>query len=116
VKGDANHCQDLFTSIGCLACHANLDAKDPMDDAGRSFGEHWIVVDLMQTKGLSADDAKPSTLTWHALTLVVLPRGARYALRVKDADSPTRTEFRGLHWYAADPTYRVTARSWYGRR
>jgi uncharacterized protein (DUF1684 family) len=51
---------------------------------------------------LSADDAQPSTLTWHGLTLVVL--------RVKDADSPTRTEFRGLHWYAPDPTYRVTAR------
>ena len=59
---------------------------------------------------LSADDAKPSTLTWHGLTLVVLPRGGRYALRVKDADSTTRTEFRGLHWYAPDPTYRVTAR------
>jgi uncharacterized protein len=59
---------------------------------------------------LSADDAKPSTLTWHGLTLVVLPRGGRYALRIKDADSPTRTQFRGLHWYAPDPAYRVTAR------
>jgi len=59
---------------------------------------------------LSADNAKPSTLTWHGLTLVVLPRGGRYALRVKDADSPTRTEFHGLHWYPPDPTYRVTAR------
>jgi hypothetical protein len=59
---------------------------------------------------LSADDAKPSTLTWHGLTLVVLPRGGRYALRVKNADAPTRTQFRGLHWYAPDPIYRVTAR------
>ena len=59
---------------------------------------------------LSADDTKPSTLTWQGLTLVVLPRGGRYALRIKDADSPLRTEFRGLHWYAPDPTYRVTAR------
>jgi uncharacterized protein (DUF1684 family) len=59
---------------------------------------------------LSADDARPSTLTWHGLTLVVLPRGGRFALRVKDADSPTRTEFRGLHWFAPDPAYRVTAR------
>jgi uncharacterized protein (DUF1684 family) len=59
---------------------------------------------------LSADDKKPSTLTWHNLTMVVLPRGDRYALRIKDAASPTRTGFRGLHWYAADPRYRVTAR------
>ena len=59
---------------------------------------------------LSAEDAKPSTLTWHGLTMVVLPRGGRYALRVKDADSPTRTQFKGLHWYAPDPRLRVTAK------
>jgi hypothetical protein len=58
---------------------------------------------------LSADDEKPSTLTWHALTMVVLPRGGRYALRIKDADSPTRTGFHGLHWYAPDQEYRVSA-------
>jgi hypothetical protein len=59
---------------------------------------------------LSADDNKPSTLSWHGLNMVVLPRGGRYALRIKDAESPTRTEFRGLHWYAPDEHYRVTAR------
>ncbi len=59
---------------------------------------------------LSADDNKPSVLTWQGLSMVVLPRGGRYALRIKDADSPTRTEFHGLHWYAADPRYRVTAK------
>ena len=59
---------------------------------------------------LSADDAKPSILTWHGLTMVVLPRGGRYALRIKDAASPTRTEFRGLHWYAPDERFRVTAK------
>lgn len=59
---------------------------------------------------LSADDAKPSTLTWRGLTMVVLPRGGRYALRIKDADSPTRTGFKGLHWYALDARFRVTAK------
>jgi uncharacterized protein (DUF1684 family) len=59
---------------------------------------------------LSADDTKPSTLTWHGLTMVVLPRGGRFALRIKDADSPTRTGFHGLHWYAPDERFRVTAK------
>ena len=59
---------------------------------------------------LSADDQKPSTLTWHSLTMVVLPRGGRYALRTKDDKSPTRAAFHGLHWYAPDAHYRVTAR------
>jgi uncharacterized protein len=59
---------------------------------------------------LSADSSKPSTLTWHGLTMIVLPRGGRYALRIKDADSSTRTEFHGLHWYAPDARFRVTAK------
>jgi uncharacterized protein (DUF1684 family) len=59
---------------------------------------------------LSADNAKPSTLTWHGLTMVVLPRGGRYALRIKDADSPTRTGFHGLNWYPPDPRFRVDAK------
>ena len=59
---------------------------------------------------LSADDAKPSTLTWHGLTMIVLPRGGRYALRVKDADSPARAEFHGLHWYPPDLRFTVEAR------
>ena len=59
---------------------------------------------------LSADDARSSVLTWHGLTMVVLPRGGRYALRIKDADSPTRTGFHGLRWFEPDPRYRVTAK------
>jgi len=42
--------------------------------------------------------------------MVVLPRGGRYAMRIKDADSPTRTQFHGLNWYAPDPRFLVTAK------
>ncbi len=59
---------------------------------------------------LSADDANPSTLSWHGLSLIVLPRGGRYALRVKDADAPARAQFKGLHWYAPDLHFAVEAR------
>ncbi len=59
---------------------------------------------------LNTGDTNPSTITWQGLTLVVLTRGDRFVLRVKDANSPTRTAFRGLHWYAPDANYRVTAR------
>jgi hypothetical protein len=61
-------------------------------------------------EGPLAIDAKPSTIAWHGLTLAVLPRGDRFALRIKDSDAPTRTGFRGLNWYAPDPRFRVTAR------
>ena len=59
---------------------------------------------------LVINDMKPSTIAWHGLTLVVLRRGDRFALRVKDADSPTRTGFKGLNWYAPDPQFRVAAK------
>jgi uncharacterized protein (DUF1684 family) len=58
---------------------------------------------------LAVDGAKPSTIAWHGLTLVVLRRGNRFALRIKDADAHTRTSFRGLNWYPPDPRYRIVA-------
>ncbi len=58
VTGDAKRGEELFTSIGCLACHANLDAKDPLDDSGRTLGERWIVADLVQVQALPAEEAK----------------------------------------------------------
>ncbi len=59
---------------------------------------------------LVVDGAKPTILAWHGLTLVVLRRGDRFVLRIKDAASSARTGFRGLKWYAPNPQYRVTAR------
>ena len=54
-------------------------------------------------------DTRQSAIAWNSLSLVVLDRGGRYALRIKDADSPTRKGYSGLHWYDPDPRYRVTA-------
>ena len=60
---------------------------------------------------LNPDDMKPSSkLTTENLSLVILHRGDRYALRVKDAQAPTRSAFKGLRWYPPKPAYRVTAR------
>jgi len=59
---------------------------------------------------LSVNDEKPTTIAWHGLSMVVLRRGSACVLRIKDADSPARTGFHGLHWFAPDPRYRVTAR------
>lgn len=59
---------------------------------------------------LTTDDGNPSALAIENLHLVVLHRGDRFALRIKDSDSPTRTGFRGLHWYPIEAKYRVTAK------
>jgi uncharacterized protein (DUF1684 family) len=39
----------------------------------------------------------------------VIERGQRHGVRVKDPDNPVRTSFRGLDWFAPDPSWRVTA-------
>lgn len=59
---------------------------------------------------LSAEEAKPSTIGWHGLSLVVLRRGDRYVVRIKDPSAPARADFHGLNWYAPDLDYRITAR------
>lgn len=52
----------------------------------------------------------PTVLKAGTLTLLVIHRGDRYALRIKDSQAPTRARFEGLHWYAPDPRYRITAK------
>ncbi len=60
---------------------------------------------------LAADDSgKPSKLTLGTVTITVIHRDVRFALRVKDLQAPTRVAFHGLRWYAPNPAYRVRAR------
>jgi uncharacterized protein len=44
------------------------------------------------------------------LNLYAIRREDRFALRIKDSQSPSIKEFHGLKWYASDAAYRVTAK------
>ncbi|HEX3438368.1 MAG TPA: DUF1684 domain-containing protein [Pseudacidobacterium sp.] len=59
---------------------------------------------------IDTDGPNPTVLKAGTLTLLVIHRGDRYALRIKDSQAPTRIHFEGLHWYAPDPRYRITAK------
>ncbi|MFA6985438.1 MAG: DUF1684 domain-containing protein [Arenimonas sp.] len=43
-------------------------------------------------------------------SFIVIKRGDRYALRVRDALAPTRTGFREIPYFPIDPSFRVKAR------
>ncbi len=58
---------------------------------------------------LFPDDPK-SRLKLGRLTLYVHQSGSRYAIRLKDPESPMRRRFQGLRWFPIDPKWRVTAR------
>jgi uncharacterized protein (DUF1684 family) len=51
-----------------------------------------------------------NTIRIGTLTLIVIHRGERFGLRIKDAQAPTRLQFHGLNWYAPDAKYRVQAK------
>jgi uncharacterized protein (DUF1684 family) len=55
-------------------------------------------------------DGEPSYLVHGDLTLFVIKRGERYAVRVRDLQSQMRKEFSGLHWYPVNEKYRVEAK------
>ena len=55
-------------------------------------------------------DKLNSHITYGKLDFYPIRRGDRFAVRIKDALSPTLMGFHGLHWYAPDAAYRLTAK------
>jgi uncharacterized protein (DUF1684 family) len=60
---------------------------------------------------LRADSAGvPNTLQVGDLTMFVIHRGKRFAIRLKDKNSPMRKAFTGLKFFPPDESYRVKAK------
>jgi len=56
------------------------------------------------------DDNGPTILELGSLLINVIKRGDRVGVRVKDRESQTRREFKGLEYYPIDPRWRIEAR------
>lgn len=69
--------------------------------AGKSFEDGEVRSD---------SDGKPDVLAVGDLRLIVLKRGNRFALRVKDNRSEARASFAGLKWYPGDESLRIRGR------
>ncbi len=54
-------------------------------------------------------ETQPAPFTVGSLKLSVIKRGERFGLRVRDKNSQARREFKGLRWFPARESYRVTA-------
>jgi uncharacterized protein (DUF1684 family) len=86
-----------------------------LNPAAGSFPENFLVDGKpARAQELHADpdrgDKSNPRLTIGTLNMYVVNRGERFALRIKDAKSPTLVGFHGLKWYAPDMAYRVTTR------
>jgi len=51
----------------------------------------------------------PDVLRLGRLSMYVIRRGDRFALRVKDPEAESRRDFHGIDYFDIDPTYRVEA-------
>ena len=55
-------------------------------------------------------DSKQDRLAIGDLVFYVHASGTRFAIRVKDKNSPLRKDFKGLHWFPVNEAYRFNAR------
>lgn len=75
--------------------------------------DFWVAGAPAKPQSLRAEgnmDKFAPRMTIGTLNLYVIRRESRFALRIKDAQSPFITGFHGLKWYPPDETYRVTAK------
>ena len=91
--------------IGVFRFHGNItvfraEAGVPVLVNGRSVAEAPLKAD---------SDGVPDLVQIGDFTMLVIHRGQRYGIRVKDKRSPARVNFTGLRWYPVKEEYRVVA-------
>jgi uncharacterized protein len=62
------------------------------------------------TRLVSDEKGKPTEIKTGTQTLTLIKREERFGIRLKDSNSEARRNFKGLHWFPIDESYKVTAR------
>jgi hypothetical protein len=88
----------------------NVTLKPPAEGFPQDF---LVEGGPAKTQTLRAEPNKDNVaprLTIGTLSMYVIRREARFALRIKDSHSPSIIGFHGLQWYPPDDAYQVTAK------
>jgi uncharacterized protein (DUF1684 family) len=90
---------------GVLVLESGVVRIKPLPDSGFMLDGKPLVAQAL------ADDtmAKTDVVTRGDVSFVVIKRGERVGIRVRDSQSPVLKKFRGLDYFTADPKWRVTA-------
>lgn len=83
---------------------AHLGSVTVKADAVSFTPQNGAAVNLVSDR-----NGAPTKITDGSVTFYVIDRAGRLGLRVKDAKSPTRTQFKGLTYFAPDNGWRLTA-------
>jgi len=65
---------------------------------------------VAQAALLDDTNPKPTVVASGTVMFYVVKRGERWALRIKDSESPTRKGFVGLDYFDVDPSWRIDAK------
>lgn len=84
----------------------------PEMDAGITINGEPASGPVTLMSDADADETGPTVVGFNKgdASFVVIKRGGKYALRVRDALAPTRTGFTGIDYFPIDPAFRVTAK------
>jgi uncharacterized protein (DUF1684 family) len=110
----ADSMSDIVLPAGTAPRHAGaFELRDGVvtlraaDGVGVTLNDDDAPVDSVRLR--SDADGGPDRVRLGPLTLLIIRRGARTGVRVKDAQSPVRAAFGGRRWYAPDEAYRIQA-------
>jgi uncharacterized protein len=98
---------DIAPHLGVLRLSHNAVSLEPPSGG---FPKGLLLDGHTPKAQVLASEDKPSILTDGTLSMFVIHRGDRYALRIKDSHSSTLLQFHGLKWYAPNEKYLVAAR------
>lgn len=89
---------------------ANITLRPPPGGFPHGFFIDGKPAELQTLKTDLDSDKNNTLLTVGSLSMYVIHRGERYALRIKDSNSAALSGFHALKWFPPNAKYRVTAR------
>ena len=88
---------DFKNGVAVLKVENGVDAQ--------SDGKSIATIDLV-----SDEKGKPTQIRTGSQTFYLIRREDRFGIRLKDGNSEVRRNFKGLHWFPIDESYKVIAR------
>ena len=103
VRLTDNFKQGKFGEIDFKNGAAALKIEKGVD--AQSDGKSISTIDLV-----SDEKRKPTEIRAGSQTFYLIRREDRFGIRLKDSNGEARRNFKGLHWFPVDESYKVTAR------
>ena len=95
--------------IHCGGCHALMNESQCPVCGHALPADQWMTVTIDgRTREVKPDS--DDIVNVGRVRLLLIKRGDRYGIRMKDPESEARREFKGIESFPADESYRVTAK------